>query len=261
VIWRAVLLAILAVGLHGQVARADDPTLRPLEQQLTAVLQWEILWNDSPTGFRIPPKGSARFALHWTSNSLSYCSRDVGVCARYRIEPHRNWEGTASGKPDGSQSDQDALVVFDGTNVRKPAGRLAIGGPGGLTGHPTPGSGTLWTTTINLGSREEIIRQYRQMHPAEIEGLKTQIRAPTTQGTETKSITIACFASSDPMVYYYVDRPVTGSVVMAVFWDREMQKWVVASSLEPSQNPEKFEEMHRIIESVACSTIRLSDPL
>jgi hypothetical protein len=255
VTWRVVSLTILAIGLRGQVARADDNSLRPFEQQLTAVLEWEILWKDSPNGFQIPPKGSARFALHWTSSSLSYCSRDVNVCVRYRIEPHRNWQGTARSKRDGSQSDEDALQAFDGMIVRKPDGKVAIGLPGGVTGSPTPSSGILWTTTIHLLRREEIIRKYRQMHPAEIEGLKAQILDPMTHGTAVKSITIACFASSDPMVYYYVDRFVKGSVIMAVFWDSELQKWVVASSLERSQGREKFEEMYRTIESVACSTI------
>jgi hypothetical protein len=149
----------------------------------------------------------------------------------------------------------DALQAFDGMNVRRPTAKLAMGGPGGLTGSLTPGAGIVWTTTINLARREEIIRQYRQMRPAEIEGLKEWIRSPTTQGTEVQSVTIACFAPSDPMVYYYVDGSASGPVVMAVFWDKEQQRWVVASSLERSQGSEKFEEMHRIIESVACSTV------
>jgi len=41
---------------------------------------------------------------------------------------------------------------------------------------------------------------------------------------------------------------------MAVFWDKDQETWIVAGSLEQSQGPEKLEEMHRIVESVACST-------
>jgi hypothetical protein len=43
---------------------------------------------------------------------------------------------------------------------------------------------------------------------------------------------------------------------MAVFWDRDRQERSVASSLDRTQGPERFEEMHRIIDSIPCSTIR-----
>ena len=44
--------------------------------------------------------------------------------------------------------------------------------------------------------------------------------------------------------------------VMAAFGDREREEWVVASSFVRSQNPQTSEVMHRIIESVACSSLR-----
>jgi hypothetical protein len=53
--------------------------------------------------------------------------------------------------------------------------------------------GLRWTAKISLGSRAEIVRQYRQMHPAEIDGLKKWIGASDPQNTGVKSIAIACF--------------------------------------------------------------------
>jgi hypothetical protein len=246
---------VLAAGLGAEVVRADDTSsLRSLEQQLAAVLRWEILWNDSPAGFQIPTRGAVKFVLHWRSDSLSYCSRDVGVCARYKIEPQRNWAGVAHAKRDGKQSDQDALLAFDGdsTSDLTSQSTLAVG-RGGLTGFPAPASGIVWTATIGVAGREEIVQQYRQMHPAEIEGLKAWIISSITQGAGLKSVTIACFTLNDPMVYYYIDRPTNESVVMAAYWNKERQAWVVASSLRRLQSPERFEQMHRVIESVACS--------
>jgi hypothetical protein len=260
VICRVLFPAILA-------ARAEDKALGRFEQQLAAVLRWEILWSDSPAGFQVPRDGSARFALHWTprefsASSLSYCSRDVGVCARYTVLPQRNWMRDANAKRDSSESDIDAVAAFDGLKIREPAARtgspptITLGGPGGLTGTLTPNSGIAWTATISLGGREEIVRQYRQMRPPEIEGLKEWIRSPLMpRDAGIKSITIACFAPSDPVVYYSVDGPATKPVIMAVFWDRDLEEWRVATYLDRTQNSAVFERMHRTIESIACSTL------
>lgn len=252
---KLIFTMVIATGLGPEVVRADDTTsLRSLEQQLAAVLRWEILWNDSPAGFQIPTGGSAKFVLHWRPDTLSYCSHEVGVCARYKIDSQRNWEGVANGKRDGTQSDQNALLAFDGDSIANMTSKSNLTlGPGGLTGSPAPASGIVWGATIGVPRREEIVQQYRQMHPAEIEGLKAWIVSSITQGAGVKSVTIACFAPSDPLVYYYIDRPTNESVVMAAYWNKERQGWVVASSLRRNQGSERFEQMHRVIESVACS--------
>lgn len=253
---KALWVLIIGVGFRGQLARADE--VSRFDRQLTAVMRWEILWNDSPNGFRVPPDGSASVAVYLASNSLSYCSHDLKVCARYRIEANRNWQRDAASKCEGNQSDEDAVRAFTGDSVqskRDSQRKPALGGIGGLTGSPAPGSGIRWTTTVKLGSRDEIVQQYKQVHPAEIESLTRWIRSSMNPSTGHASITMACFAPTDPMVYYYVDRAAKESVVMAAFWDREREEWLVASSLVRSQNPSAFEEMHRTIESVACATI------
>lgn len=137
---------------------------------------------------------------------------------RYRIDPNRNWERDAIGNCNGNQSDEEALAAFIGDSVRStaiavPQRKIALGGAGGLTGSPTPGSGIRWPTAVNLGTREEIVQQYKQMHPAEIENLTRWIRSSMNQTAGRTTITIACFAPTDPMVYYYVDRPAKESVV------------------------------------------------
>jgi len=229
----------------------DDPSLRATERTLEAVLQWEILWNDSPKGFRLPD-GSITLAMNVAPGFVSYCSHQAGVCVTYRTGDYRNWEGVSSARCDDNRSDQDALLAFIGKETVK---HPLVLGRGGLSGSPAPESGITWTTRVNLGTRTEIVKQYQQKHPQEIEGLQNWIRAATTRDSGVKSISIACFGPSDPMVYYYVDRPAKGSVVMAVFWDRERQSWVVASSLERSQGSQRLDEMHRTIESVVCSTL------
>jgi hypothetical protein len=227
-----------------------------------AVLKWEILWDGAPVGFVIPSGEQARFSLDSKPGFLSYCSRDVGVCARYRIDPDRNWERDRSAKCDGAQTDEDALLGFIGEISGKPAvsrghRQKPTVGRGGLTGAPTPASGITWATTLSVRSRDEIVRQYKQMRPPDLGGLEDWIRTSGTPDSETRSIRIACFAPTDPMVYYYVDRSGREPIEMAAYWDKERQEWVVASSLERSQGSQRFEETRRIIDSIPCATIRL----
>jgi hypothetical protein len=240
-----VLVGIIAV-VSGAM-RAEDHSQNRLQQELAAVLKWEILWDDSPAGFQLPRDGKAQVSLLGDSNSLSYCSTRLGVCARYRTDLNRNWMGVAKAKIKHGQADYKTVVQFASKN-------LGISQRGDSVAGSLPQPSTfVWEAVINLGSREDIIQQYRQMRPQGIGALEDWIRV--TRSSEVKSITIACFAPSDPVVYYFVDRPAKESAVMAAYWDREHKQWFVAASLVRSQGPETFERMRRTIESVACSTL------
>lgn len=257
-ILRVLLCVMCVAGLQGQAARTDDPAVKATEQTLAAVLRWEVLWNDSPKGFRLPSDGVLTLAINALPDSVSYCSHQAGVCVTYRVDGYRNWEGTKVGTVQPNGGDIDALLAFLGKEARKPAGRRGepvVLGQGGFSGSPTAGSGITWTAKIALGTRAEIIRDYQQMHPADIESLKSWLRSPATSHSGVRGITIACYSPSDPMVYYLVDRSTGAPVIMAVFWDKDRQEWVVASSFERNQAPEKFDEMRRTIESVPCSTV------
>lgn len=259
---RALTLGIILTAvLQAQTAGPpDDPNtryIRSVERTLTAVLKWEILWNDSPKGFRLPGDGSIALAIHAASGSVSYCSHQAGVCVTYRTEDDRNWEGTGQAPCDDNRSDVDAVLAFIG---KEPPAT----GTRSFSGIPAAGSGVAWATKITLGSRAEIVSKYQQMHPPGMSSLQDWIH---TQGSLSgvESITIACFAPTDPMVYYYVERPITGPperptaapTIMAVFWrlDRP-EEWVVAGYSQQWQNPQRFDEMRRTIESISCSTLR-----
>jgi len=230
------------------------------------VLRWEILWNDSPRGFRAPTEGSLTLAVYSTPDSVSYCSHQAGVCVKYRADGYRNWQESFSSKCDDNGSDEEALTAFIGKDSPEPVGNLqprtvlgrglsGIPAPQPAEGFSVPVTSLRWTGEIDLGSRAEIVRAYQQMQPADIEGLKSWLRSPTTPHTGVRGITIACFAPSDPLVYYFIDRSSGAPVIMAVFWDRDRQEWVITASFERNQIPEKFDEMRRTVESVACSTV------
>jgi hypothetical protein len=257
---RLILGVILTAVLHAQTA---GTSIRSAEQTLAAVLQWEIPWNDSPKGFRLPGDGSVTLAIDAGSDSVSYCSHQAGVCVTYRTGDDRNWEGSGQAACDDNRSDLDALLTFIG---KEPVTRESppAAGTRGFSGFPAAGSGLTWTTKIALGSRAEIVMKYRQIHPPEMPGLQKWLRSQTAGDSDLKSIAIACFAPTDPMVNYYVDRPTTGPVerptaaptIIGVFWRLDQpEEWVVAGYSQRWQNPQKFDEMHRTIESVTCSTL------
>jgi len=254
---KGLLSAVVLLALQ-PLAGAEVSNTQGGEQELTAVLRAEILWNDTPRSFRAPEMGSASIAINALPDAISYCSHDLGTCARYSILGFRNWMRLSSAPCEGRNSDLDALVAFLGKGSIKPPGgaaRPAVLGRGGLAGSPAPGSGIIWTTKIALGGRAEILKEYQQMHPADIDGLKSWLRSPATSHSGVRAITIACYSPFDPLVYYYVDRSAGAPVVMAVFWDKDRQEWIVAASFERGQSPEKFDEMRRTIESVPCSTV------
>ncbi len=282
---RTVLLVGLTVGivvtsaLHAQTAGAGNPSVRSTEQTLAAVLRWEILWNDSPKGFRLPPNGSFAVAIHAASGSVSYCSHQAGVCATYRTRDDRNWEGTEQALCDDNRSDLEAVLAFiqnesvmtarkETTTDHTPPATGARGFSGFPARKsvvtPTAGSEATWTTKITVGSRAEVVTKYRQMHPPGMADLEKWLRPQLVLDSELKSITVACFAPTDPMVYYYADRPTKGPAerptaaptIIAVFWRLDQpEEWVVAGYSQRWQNPQRFDETRRILESVACSTL------
>jgi hypothetical protein len=248
---RFLCCVVIALGLEAQM----DPFEKRIEQTLEAVMQWEILWTDSPKGFRAHDSGPVSMAIYAKAGSVSYCSHEAGVCVSYKVSGYRNWEGTRSSILEDDRSDKESLISFVGGD----AGEAPISGnaahtlgPGGLSGVPAASSGILWATKIMLRSRAEVVREYRQMHPRELEALRKWLIGPRPDRGDASGITIACFAATDPMVYYYVEQP-ADPLIMSVFWNRESEEWSVAGSLQRSQNPARFSRLHSIIDSIACS--------
>jgi hypothetical protein len=115
----------LAFATSVLFAQAPRNASVPLEQQLAAVLRWEVLWNNTPTGWTGLTNRPAKLAIQAATNSLSYCSHDLGVCGSYRISSSRNWQRELIGKCEGDQSDLDVLQAFVRDNTRKLAAGTA----------------------------------------------------------------------------------------------------------------------------------------
>jgi hypothetical protein len=124
----------------------------------------------------------------------------------------------------------------------------------------------MWTSKIAVGSRSEIVTKYRQMHPAQMSNLEKWLRSQTAGDSELKSITIACFSPTDPMIYYFADRPTKGPVerptdapiIISAFWRLDQpEEWVAAGYSQRWQNPKRFDESRRIIESIPCMTLKV----
>ncbi|HSB14996.1 MAG TPA: hypothetical protein VLE22_11095 [Bryobacteraceae bacterium] len=251
--------------LAAQTSRPNDAALRRLERQLTAVLRWGILWGNLPAGFRVTGDGSARLAIHRTPNLFSFCSPDLGTCAEYAMEGRKIGQRNrsvpcVSGKPPCSQgmNDIESVLAFAGANRQAPAAQKTTERPlfgGTISGTLGSPGAIIWTATIKLDNRAETLKYYQQLRPAELDGLREWLRTHL-RGAGYKSVTIPCFASSDPKIYVYGDRPERGPIVFSVFWDEESEEWVEAGRLDRMEDRAQIDKLKSLIEPIACSTIR-----
>jgi len=248
-----ILLKLVAViSLSYQVADTSNISLRQLEQALTARLRWEVLWNDMPQGFLMPKSKDVRLAVYWTVGSIWYCSRDLGVCAQYSLEGRHLGQRNKFIKYNNADDDIDSVSRFAG---QKPKSLF----PSEIGTSQLPQfTGTLWTRTIELGSREEVVASYKKLRPTKLKGLRDWLRERLKDGG-FRSVTIASFAPSDPTVFIHGDRTAErgGPIVFQVFWDSEREAWVYAGMLEQAQDPERFERLKVTIQAIACETVRL----
>lgn len=255
--WLLVLL-IPWPDVHLRAGDVDSAELAV--RQLTEVIEWEILWEQTPSGFRVPANRTVKIAMYLKSDSVSYCSHLLGVCAHYRTEGFRNWEEDRNGVCQDSRSDEDCLLAFATGSVQRPGDqqdrRMPVLGPGSLTGQLVSGTGIQLTTEIRIRRRAEIMRRYRETRPTELRGLLRWLGSELAPSGGYKSITVACFLSSDPVVYAYGDRPQKSPVVFAVFWDRELNTWTDAALYEGPQAQNDIKRLKGIIDVIPCATIR-----
>lgn len=207
------------------------------ERELVAVLEWEILWSQTPDGFRMPT-GPVPFAMNSSANSVSYCSHALRACEKYETYGYRPWKEVSRQKCEGKERDEDCLLSFLGAaGIRSKTAptRLTLG-PGGLSGMPQAGSGIISTGTITLRPQHVVQDAYRSLHPQQLSSLVDWLRATTLTTAGYTSITIACFSPSDPEISLYGERKSNGPILISVFWDREVGQWQVAGFLEGEQN-------------------------
>lgn len=237
--------------------RAEDLTAR-YDRELLAVLQWEILWHQLPSGSHVPPSGVTKFAVQITSDNLSYCSHELGVCEKYKIGDYRNWEAVANALCNDKRSDEEVLRAFVGA----PSPELAATGAsprfrskaGGRTGVPVEGSGILWNTATNLGSLPDIVQQYKRMHPPELGALQKWL-GTTPLGEHVSRIRVPCFATTDPSVFLSVTASDGEREVQTIFWNRVAGRWELATGFDPPADPVVLNQIRRTIDSVTCANI------
>lgn len=264
---RVLLLIASLVCLSAQTVAPPNPNRR-LERILTEVIQWEILWDQTPKTFHLPTSGSAElevsvtFDTFYKADTISYCSHALGACTTYLMGTARNWQGLKSAPCEGSGTDEEALLLFVGAGRRTTASQPrsqtpVVIGPGGLGSGPgsfTPDLPIRWAMSVKFPSREEIVQEYRQLHPSEADSLRTWLSPLKDSGYI--SVTFACFKASNPLVHIYGDRATTrGPIIISAFWDRDQEEWIEAGILERNQGPDTFDVAKSKIDSIACDTI------
>jgi type II secretory pathway pseudopilin PulG len=246
------LLALLALASHGNAQDRVDGNQEKIryERQLRAVIEWEILWNDTPAGFQAPEDSAeVSVALDLKRQLLSYCGSSLGVCVRYRIDANRNWQRDVSRVVNDADSNEASLEAFSSYQVsnlqQDTISRTSIG------------TQSVWNLNLRIRSRDDIVRRYRALQPEKLDGLRKWITTPSNgAGRNDGAVTIACFDQYDPITFYSVRWKAQPPIIMAVFWDNERREWIISSWV--TSDHKNFEDLFAVIELVPCSRFAIS---
>jgi hypothetical protein len=266
-----ILLALLLTpGLLGPTVSEKPDDFRRFERELTDVLRWEIMWSEAnQPRIKLRLQGPATLAIYLTPKALFYCSHDLNKCTGYLVEPSRlvypfkeaSCDTDASPCKQG-QTDSESLKAF--VLQRDPIlesneGAGAMGYTPGWTVADKSTKVSTWTTRVNLGTKSEIVEYYRQLRPAELDSLKEWFA--DLGGAGYRSVTIPCFAFSDPEIYVYGDRAELGPIIIDVKWQPEGERWEEAGMIPflwraPTvQEQRAIEGYRKTIESIKCATV------
>ncbi len=236
----AVLLLSAQDGIPDRMAEA--------EHELRAVVEWEMLWDSSPSGFKVSADSQkpVSCALLLNRESVSYCSRDLGVCVKYAVSGLRNWQAVNSVPCCNGSSEERALEKFAGIE-RGAVGRMS------RTGSFGP-SGLTWVASIELSSRNEIIAGYKRIRPTDIESLRDSLKKRLS-AAGYESITIPCYKATDPVVYVFGTRGDRGATVFANILDKESGTWIDAGIVTPRGNRGELERVEALVKALSCSTL------
>jgi hypothetical protein len=228
-------------------------SLRKRERELAARVRWEILWGETPEPYHSKSQ-IVRLTVYQTGDALWYCSRDLNACAQYKLQDKRLSYKVKSIKYEDGQDEIDSVLKFAGELARKPS--FSTDTPLGVD---LSSSGTLWVPLLKIGSRKEIVTEYKKMHPARLIELRNELQK-IPQNAGYSSITIARFDPLYERTFTYGSRPKEhgGPIICQYFWDEELEEWRFAAMLElyKTRDRKRFEDIKNIIQSIAFSTIK-----
>jgi len=259
----------------------SDPIdgFRRIKHELVNRLCWEILWDsDGRAPIRIPSLGSALLAVYESPKFLFYCSHDLGRCTQYSIQENQLGQGlkdilcgNGSSACRAGQENTDSLRAFVQQTepaLPFPARWIPVIDPPwnvhilGIDDNsvPTGTAAAFWTMSVDVGNKREIIEFFRKLRPPELENLENWFRSETLPSAGYRSITIPCFAISDPEIYVYGDRVSGVPIIIDVHWEPESERWREAGMSDGPLPPTPemlrlIEETRRRIESVKCAKV------
>ena len=248
---RIVLISLTFLTASGQIHGQADfmRRVRVANQQLTYVLEWEILWKISPIGFKFP-KDSALVNIFLGPDFLSYCSSDLGSCVKYSISGFRNWQAVRTEVCCGNTDSKTALRSFveaDGSPLGQIASRRQ------RSGILDQASGIEWEELIRLHNRAQMIDTYKRLKPKNLESIGQSLKSEL-RDDGYKTLMIACYRETDPLVYIYGERT-NGPIVFAVFWDSREQSWIDGGVIATAEHADVLEDFKATIKLVSCTTI------
>lgn len=249
-------LAILLLSATIVPSLLAAPETVVSERVLTAVLRWEVLWNEVPSWFQVPDAAPIEVVIRSRPGVLSYCGDKLGGCASYRIDAFRNPQRIREAAMPEGVSATAALGLFLDQGIAGQSNNGTVLGPGGLSGLHDGSFGVQWTAKIPIGPRSAILSTYRDNGQAGIDTLRRWLQSPSRRNVGYSFVEIPCFAQTDPLVYLYVDRTPDEPMIIAVFWDSEAEQWTEAAHLDGSKSRAKIESLRSVIADVLCATVK-----
>ncbi len=249
--------ALLPLGLTvvclGMSSQTPSQTSR-LEAALVARLRQEILWQDAEVDRESTNPNQTTAAIWTNSKVLAYCSLELRRCAEYELLGFRLGQRIRV----NSQLGKDNLVSLRSfVPLRSKQTKPEDPGPvfgGGRRGEFDPDSGITWFASRSLGTRSEIIAYYAKLKPSRLQEVLTHLREESDHSAYT-SMTVACFAAEDELVYVHGVRPKLGEIVFSLIWDEEAG-WRTAGMVEMLSDPETTTSLRDIINKMPCGVIQ-----
>lgn len=239
--------------------RANAPKRR-IARQFAARLREDILWNNVSKDFHFPDGDLAQIAVYQKGKLVWICSRELNICEQFDMDCRDIRTSLSRKTYDQNEPDiENAVRKFASAPPLKKMQTLPLAPVASGVSVAVGEFESLWTTKIQIGKREAIIKQHKEMRPAELAGLREQL-LEELKDAGYRSITIACFDPAEDSVRIYGDRPPErgGPIIFSERWDLEQEAWIYVSLLEEQRSPEIFRAQKAILLSIACETVKFN---
>lgn len=252
-----------------------DPEEATLAGVLEARLNFNVLWRTLPEAAIGKLPRDVSVTVYQDESELTFCSQPMGLCEKYF------WNNGVLGdrrvrKPIPREAtEREALETFRREIERDPAYSSARSGSqtapsprfqlqsgqslGGIAANTSPRlqpAGTIKAVTIQLRTKDALLREYRSGHSTQLKSFLAWIQAELKDSEyRYRTAKVACLKDPDPYVFVLATSDVIGETIQSYKWNDEARRFEFAGFAEPRHNERSFREEKQMIESLTCGVV------